>query len=52
MTTAGTATVAFAPEASFNGGLVDQADWFQPGVDISVTGPSGLTATRACSSGR
>jgi len=40
MTTAGTATVAFSPEASFNGGLVTDTDWFQPGVDISVTGPS------------
>jgi hypothetical protein len=40
MTTAGTATVALSPEASFNGSLSDVADWFQPGVDISVTGPS------------
>jgi len=40
MTTAGTATVALSPEASFNGSLVTATDWFQPGVDISVTGPS------------
>ncbi len=40
MTTAGTATVAFSPEASFNGALATDTDWFQPGVDISVTGPS------------
>jgi len=40
MTTAGTATVALSPEASFNGSLADDTDWFQPGVDISVTGPS------------
>ena len=40
MTTAGTATVALSPEASFNGSLSDATDWFQPGVDISVTGPS------------
>jgi len=40
MTTAGTATVALSPEASFNGSLSDATDWFQPGVDLSVTGPS------------
>jgi hypothetical protein len=40
MTTAGTATVALSPEASFNGSLATATDWFQPGVDISVTGPS------------
>jgi len=40
MTTAGTAAVALSPEASFNGSLSDDTDWFQPGVDISVTGPS------------
>jgi len=40
MTTAGTAKVALSPEASFNGSLSDDTDWFQPGVDISVTGPS------------
>jgi hypothetical protein len=40
MTTAGTATVALSPEGSFNGSLSDATDWFQPGVDISVTGPS------------
>jgi len=40
MTTAGTATVAFAKEQTFNGSLPSTPNWFQPGVDLSVTGPT------------
>jgi len=40
MTAAGAAQVAFAAEQSFNGSLADTPDWFQPGVNISVTGPT------------
>jgi len=40
MTTAGTASVAFAAEQDFNGSLPSTPNWFQPGVDISVTGPT------------
>jgi|APHM01.1.fsa_nt_gi hypothetical protein len=40
MTAAGQAQVAFAPEQSFNGSLASSPGWFQPGVNISVTGPT------------
>jgi hypothetical protein len=40
MTTAGTATAAFAIEETFNGSLPSTPNWFQPGVDLSVTGPT------------
>jgi len=44
MTAAGTAEVAFVLEDSFNGPLATDGsgniDWYQPGVNISVTGPT------------
>jgi hypothetical protein len=40
MTASGQAQVAFSPEQSFNGSVVSSSDWFQPGVNLSVTGPT------------
>jgi len=37
---AGAATVAFKEESSFNGSLSSSTDWYQPGTNITVTGPS------------
>lgn len=40
MTAAGKAQVAFAPEQNFNGSLASSPGWFQPGVNVTVTGPT------------
>ena len=41
MTNAGTATVALVAEESYNGATADSPpDWFQPGVNVDVTGPT------------
>jgi hypothetical protein len=37
---AGAAKVAFSEESTFNGSLVDDTNWSQPGTNITVTGPT------------
>jgi len=37
---AGAATVAWSEESGFNGSLSSSTEWYQPGTNITVTGPS------------